>query len=98
MTNTTFSFVFSFTTREEYLVERDAWKANYKALSAAQRGAKLDLKKAFRENDYSTANSRIRAIASNKASAHDLMDLLTSAKAEAQLQYLVSKAEKLAVA
>ena len=98
MTNATlsFSFAFSFTTREEYVAERAAWKANYKALSTAQRQAKIALKKAFRDHAYSAANSFIGEIASNKALARDLIEMLAKAKTEAQRQYLASKAEKLA--
>ena len=97
MTNATFSFAFSFTNREEYLAERAAWKANYKALSADQREAKMALKKAFREHAYSTANRIMSNIASNKALARDLIEMLAKAKVEAQRQYLAGKAEKLAV-
>lgn len=96
MTNATFSFSFNFTTRQEYLAERAAWKANYKDLSNAQREAKMALKKAFRAHDYSMANRMINQIASNKATARELLDALASAKEEAQEQYLAAHAQKVA--
>lgn len=98
MTNATFSFSFAFSTREEYLANRAAWKANYKALSIAQREAKQELKTAFRAHDYATANPLIRLIASNKNVAGDLINGLGLAKMEAQRQYLAAHAEKSAVA
>lgn len=98
MTKATFSFSFSFSTREEYLANRAAWKANYKALSIAQREAKQGLKTAFRAHDYATANPLIRLIASNKNLASDLITGLGFAKIEAQRQYLAAHAEKSAVA
>lgn len=96
MTNATFSFSFDFSTREEYLADRAAWKANYKALSTAQREAKMALKKAFRAHDYSTVNRMLSQIASNKATASDLLAALVSMKEEAQEQYLTAHAQKVA--
>ena len=95
MTNATFSFVFNFTTREEYLANRAAWKTNYKALSTAQREAKQGLKKAFRAHDYATANPLLRLIASNKNLASDLITGLAFAKIQAQRQYVAAHAEEL---
>ena len=51
----TFSFVFSFTGRDEYLAARREWKTQYRALSQAQRDAKTSLKNAFRRNDVGAA-------------------------------------------
>lgn len=94
MTNATFSFSFNFTTREEYMAERAAWKANYKALSTAQREAKMALKKAFRDEDFRAVDRFMSEVASNKATARELLDTLAAAKVEAQAQYLAAHAEK----
>lgn len=96
MTNATFSFSFNFTTREQYMAERAAWKANYKALTIAQREAKLELKKAFRADDYSTSGRLIGQVAFNKFRAREQLDALAAAKVEAQTQYLAAQSEKLA--
>ena len=96
MTNATFSFSFDFTTREEYLADRAAWKANYKALTTAQRKAKIDLKKAFRDEDFRAVVRSMSDVASNKATARELLDALASAKEEAQAQYLAAHAQKVA--
>lgn len=98
MTNATFSFSFAFSNREEYLTNRAAWKANYKALSSAQREAKQGLKTAFRAHDYATANPLIRLIDSNKTMASYLIAGLAFAKVEAQRQYLAAHAEKSGIA
>lgn len=96
MTNATFSFSFDFATREEYLADRAAWKANYKALTTAQRKAKMDLKKAFRDEDFRAVDRFMSEAASNKATARELLDTLAEAKQEAQEQYLVAHAQKIA--
>lgn len=95
MTNATFSFVFSFSNRDEYLANRAAWKANYKALSIAQREAKQELKTAFRGHSYATANPLIRQIGCNKTMASYLITGLAFAKVEAQRQYVAAHAEEL---
>ena len=56
----TFSFVFSFAGRDEYLAARLEWKTQYRALSQAQRDAKTSLKNAFRRRDVGAAMSAPR--------------------------------------
>lgn len=94
MTNPTYAFEFNFTSREEYLAERAAWKDNYNALSSAQRAAKLALKQAFRDRDLRAASNLITEVGSKKAVATYLLGLLIEAKAEAQTQYLAAHAKK----
>jgi hypothetical protein len=90
MTHKTFAFSFNFTTREQYMTERAAWKANYKAMSVAQRDAKMALKKAFRDEDFRAVDRLMREVNSNKDTARTLLNGLASAKVEAQLQYLTA--------
>ena len=90
----TFSFVFSFTGRDEYLAARLEWKTQYRALSQAQRDAKTSLKNAFRRNDVGAANHGLHQVASYKTQARTLLDALAEAKAEAQRQYVARRNEQ----
>ena len=45
-------FEFDFTTKEEYLEQRAAWKVAYKELSQEIRGTKLFIKNGMRNGDY----------------------------------------------
>lgn len=94
MTNATFSFAFNFTSREQYLTERAAWKANYKALSSAQRTAKMALKQAFRDQDFRAVNQFMGEVVYNKDMARTLLETLVSAKEEAHRQYLAAHTDK----
>ena len=90
----TFSFVFSFTGRDEYLAARREWKTQYRALSQAQRDAKTSLKAAFRRDDSAQANHWLSQVASYKTQARTLLDALAEAKAEAQRQYVARRDER----
>ena len=90
----TFSFVFSFAGRDEYLAARREWKTQYRALSQAQRDAKTALKAAFRRDDIGDANRWLSQVASYKAQARTLLDALAEAKEEAQRQYVARRNEQ----
>ena len=90
----TFSFVFSFAGRDEYLAARLEWKTQYRALSQAQRDAKTSLKNAFRRNDVGAAYQGLYQVASYKAQARTLLDALAAAKEEAQRQYVARRNEQ----
>ena len=90
----TFSFVFSFTGRNEYLAARREWKTQYRALSQAQRDAKTSLKNAFRRNDVGAAYQGLYQVASYKAQARTLLAALVEAKEEAPRQYVARRDER----
>ena len=56
----------------------------------------MDLKKAFRDEDFRAVVRSMSDVASTKATARELLDALASAKEEAQAQYLAAHAPKVA--
>ena len=81
----TYNFFFAFTTREEYLEETAAWKAEYKELSKRIRQCKLERKPKNRkdgEQDYQV-QYRLNTL---KEQARMMLQMRKQAKKEAGRQ------------
>jgi hypothetical protein len=85
----TFSFVFAFQTREQYLDFRRHWKANYAALSKSLRDTKELIKATMRKREYA-GNHQIRLHAL-KQDASVQLSMLQGAKQEANRQWLAAR-------
>ena len=84
-----FSFVFTFRTKEEYLVFRRFWKENYAKLSIAIRTHKLEIKTTMRKNENAgPIQGKVHEL---KREATVQLFMLRAAKQEANRQYLSAR-------
>lgn len=83
-----------FTNRETYLAWRAEWRAQYKNISAQIRAKKLELKTAFRSNDYVAAYKLQRQIPMLRDMATSMLETRKESKEQAAAQYLAAKAAK----
>lgn len=79
-----------FTNKKEYLAYRSNWKAEYKQLSKNIRMIKAEM----RESGHQITWSEFSQLKKLKTNATEMLETLKQAKAEAQTQYLASKANQ----
>ena len=79
-------------TRESYLAATREWKAAYKALSAAQRTAKLAYKQAQRDGDWHLIWNKAGEINRNRITATAMLEQRAAMKVAAAEAYLAARA------